>query len=126
VQAVNGNRNDPWIAAVQPLQVSFAAVYRKNNSPDFAREPDRIISMWFHCGPEAFLNGHYLVVRSANCLSAARTAYGSASARWGPSCGRTVVARDMKGFAFLAFLYPNLSPLSRNIYRPSLFGLFDP
>ena len=39
VKAVNGNRNDPWIAAVQPLQVSFAAVYRGNNSPDLAREP---------------------------------------------------------------------------------------
>ena len=51
VKAVNGNRNDPWIAAVQPLQVSFAAVYRGNNSPDLAREPDRIISMefCFHC-----------------------------------------------------------------------------
>jgi hypothetical protein len=45
VQAVNGNRNDPWIATVQPLQVSFAAVYRGNNSPDLARETDRIISM---------------------------------------------------------------------------------
>jgi len=45
VQAVNGNRDDPRIAAVQPLQVSFAAVYRGNNSPDLAREPDRIISM---------------------------------------------------------------------------------
>jgi hypothetical protein len=45
VQAVNGNRNDPWIAAMQPLQVSFAAVYRGNNSPDLARETDRIISM---------------------------------------------------------------------------------
>jgi hypothetical protein len=41
----DGNRDDPWIAAVQPLQVSFAAVYRGNNSPDLAREPDRIISM---------------------------------------------------------------------------------
>jgi hypothetical protein len=30
---------------VQPLQVSFAAVYRGNNSPDLARETDRIISM---------------------------------------------------------------------------------
>jgi hypothetical protein len=48
VKAVNVNRNDPWIAAVQPLQVSFAAVYRGNNSPDFAREPNRIISME-HC-----------------------------------------------------------------------------
>jgi hypothetical protein len=50
VQAVNSNRDDPRIAAVQPLQVSFAAVYRGNNSPDLAREPDRIISMelWFH------------------------------------------------------------------------------
>jgi hypothetical protein len=47
VQAVNGNRNDPWIDAVQPLQVRFAAVYRGNNSPDLAREPDRIISMEF-------------------------------------------------------------------------------
>jgi hypothetical protein len=45
VKAVNGNRNDPWIAAVQPLQVSFATVYRGNNSPDLAREPDRIIGM---------------------------------------------------------------------------------
>jgi len=45
VQAVNVNRDDPRIAAVQPLQVSFAAVYRGNNSPDLAREPDRIISM---------------------------------------------------------------------------------
>ena len=45
VQAVNGNRDDPRIAAVQPLQVSFAAVYRGNNSPDLAREPDPIISM---------------------------------------------------------------------------------
>ena len=45
VQAVNGNRDDPRIAAVQSLQVSFAAVYHGNNSPDLAREPDRIISM---------------------------------------------------------------------------------
>jgi hypothetical protein len=37
-QAANGNRNDPWIAAVQPLQIGFAAVYRGNNSPDLARE----------------------------------------------------------------------------------------
>jgi hypothetical protein len=44
-QAVNGNRNDPWIAAVQPLQVSFASVHRGNNPPDLARETDRIISM---------------------------------------------------------------------------------
>jgi hypothetical protein len=51
LQSVNGNRNDSWITTVQPLQVSFAAVYRRNNSPDLAREPDRIISMefCFHC-----------------------------------------------------------------------------
>ena len=51
VQAVNGNRDDPRIAAVQPLQVSFAAVYRGNNSPDLAGEADLIISMefCFHC-----------------------------------------------------------------------------
>jgi hypothetical protein len=51
VQAVNDNRNDPWIAAVQPLQISFAAVYRGNNSPDLAGEADLIISMefCFHC-----------------------------------------------------------------------------
>ena len=47
LQTVNGNRNDSRIATVQPLQVSFAAVYRGNNSPDLAREADRIISMEF-------------------------------------------------------------------------------
>ena len=45
MQAVNRNRNDPWIVAVQPLQVSFAVVYGGKDSPDLAREPDRIISM---------------------------------------------------------------------------------
>ena len=45
LRAVSDNRNDPWIVALQPLQVSFAAVYRGNNSPDLAREADRIISM---------------------------------------------------------------------------------
>jgi hypothetical protein len=51
LQTINGNRNDSWIAAVQPLQVSFAAIYRANNSPDLAAEADRIISMefCFHC-----------------------------------------------------------------------------
>jgi hypothetical protein len=37
-QAVNSNRNDPWIVAVQPLQVGFAAVYRANNFPHLSRE----------------------------------------------------------------------------------------
>ena len=45
MRAVSDNRNDPCIVALQPLQVSFAAVYRGNNSPDLAREADRIISI---------------------------------------------------------------------------------
>jgi hypothetical protein len=49
LQTINGNRNDSWIATVQPLQVSFAAVYRANNSPHLAAEADRIISMEFCC-----------------------------------------------------------------------------
>ena len=47
LQTIHGNRNDSWIATVQPLQVSFAAVYRGHNSPDLVGEADRIISMEF-------------------------------------------------------------------------------
>jgi hypothetical protein len=45
LQTVNGNRNDSRIATVQPLQVSFAAVYCGNNSPKLTRKADRIIRM---------------------------------------------------------------------------------
>jgi hypothetical protein len=45
VKAVNGNRNDPWIAAVQPLQVSLLPFIVVTTLQIIAREPDRIISM---------------------------------------------------------------------------------
>ncbi|MFZ0708725.1 MAG: hypothetical protein WAM53_01665 [Terrimicrobiaceae bacterium] len=45
LQTVNSYRNNPRIAAVQALQVSFAAVYCGNDSPELACKPDHIISM---------------------------------------------------------------------------------